>query len=70
MRVLSTIVLCIMLSGCAHCSRTVSDFDGKTAGINPYGSGTLKTSRVSYWGTKACVNKMIKEDYDKPIQDN
>ena len=44
---ISCIVLCI---GCVHYSKTITDFNGKTTGINPYGSGTIKVHRESYWG--------------------
>jgi len=49
------LVVVLMLSGCAHCSTTVSHFDGKTFGINPYGSGNLKVDRITSWGSSNCV---------------
>lgn len=45
--------------GCAHCSKTVTDFKGKTNGINPYGKGTVNVKRESYWGNDKCVKQLI-----------
>ena len=57
------LAICVMLlSGCAHCSKTVTKFDGKTTGINPYGSGKVKVVREAYWGFKQCILRLINRD--------
>lgn len=55
------IALVIMTTGCAHSSRTITKFYGKTKGINPYGDGQITIYRESYWGTEALVKKMMNE---------
>jgi len=60
MRIL--LLICILsMSGCTHCSLTETVFEGETKGINPYGSGNIVIERKSYWGTNACVIKMMEE---------
>lgn len=44
---------------CAHCSRTISNFDGKTKSLNPYGDGKLDVQRESYWGNLNCISRMM-----------
>ena len=58
----------IAVSGCAHCSRTVTDFNGKTKGFNPYGDGTVTMKREAYWGNLSCIRKLIKETYGKTVE--
>jgi len=52
----------LSLSGCTHCSLTETVFDGKTSGINPYGSGDIIIERKSYWGTNACVVSLMNQE--------
>lgn len=59
MRKIFLAVLVLSLSGCAHCSKTVTNFNGKTTGINPYGAGTVKVVREAYWGNLKCILKLI-----------
>ena len=49
-------LLCI---SCAHCSKTVTHFDGKTKSLNPYGDGVMVVDRESYWGDKTCVKRFL-----------
>jgi len=48
------IVSLLFLVGCAHCSKTVTDFNGKTSGINPYGKGDIKIHRESTYRLGDC----------------
>ena len=64
------IVFCI---GCVHYSKTITDFNGKTTGINPYGNGDITVHRESYWGigniekpTNAVINAEIIDDSPAP----
>ena len=50
------------LISCSHCSRTVTNFDGKPSGLNPYGSGNLVVVREAYWGNLKCILKMLGEE--------
>jgi len=52
------VIFNILLAGCSHCSITKTEFDGKTFGINPYGSGKMKVERISYWGNLNCVGNL------------
>ncbi len=52
------LILVLSVSGCAHCSKTKSVFDGQSSGINPYGKGRLQIVRESFWGTKSCIDKV------------
>lgn len=61
-KILSIFVCLIFLQGCAHCSKTVTNFDGKTSGINPYGNGKVKVLRTSYWGNNMCIKNMMKNE--------
>ena len=54
-----SIYLCVIAFGCAHCSKTVTHFKGKTAGINPYGAGNVIIDRESYWGDMNCISRML-----------
>jgi len=58
-RIIPTILMVSMLSGCAHCSVTITDFTGKTKGINPYGDGNVVVARESYWGNLQCILDLI-----------
>lgn len=58
-KTLSLILCLILMSGCSHCSRTITDFDGKTHGLNPYGTGKAKVTREAYWGNLQCILKLI-----------
>ena len=50
----------LVVGGCTHCSRTISNFNGKTKSLNPYGDGTLKIERTSYWGSSTqCFNRIF-----------
>ena len=59
----TVMVVCLlgMFLGCAHCSRTVTHFDGKTKSLNPYGDGNMTIDRESYWGNMNCVRRMLDE---------
>lgn len=50
-----------VLISCAHCSKTLTTFVGKTKGFNPYGDGSIKIVRYAYWGEKACIFKLVDE---------
>ena len=52
----------MVLGGCAHCSVTVTKFDGKTTGINPHGAGKIKVVREAYWGNLKCILKLLKKE--------
>ena len=54
----------VFLSGCAHCSVTETNFDGKTKGFNPYGDGTAKVKRISFWGTSDKTIRKLIDKYD------
>ena len=43
------VLLIIYGSGCSHCSVTRTEFDGKTSGLNPYGTGDIEIVRESFW---------------------
>jgi len=62
---LSLLLICFVLQGCAHCSKTVTTFDGKTKGFNPYGDGDLTIDRTAYWGTKGCVGRLLDQEEDQ-----
>ena len=54
------LLACLFIVGCAHCSRTQTQFSGKTSGINPYGTGDIVISRDSIWGNSSkCLEKML-----------
>lgn len=55
------IIMGFVLSGCAHCSKTNTTFNGKTKGMNPYGDGDINVVRESYWGNKGCIERVFKE---------
>jgi len=55
-------ILVSVLSGCAHCSRTVTNFNGKTNGLNPYGKGDIKVDREAYWGNLKCILKLVNKE--------
>lgn len=59
-----------LMSGCAHCSKTTTTFDGNTKGFNPYGDGKINIVRVAYWGAKQCILNWVGVDLkveDTPI---
>ena len=60
------VLLCVAVTiiGCAHCSRTLTHFQGKTTGVNPYGSGNIEVNRDSYWGDKECIMKLVNGAYN------
>ena len=45
--------MAVFIFGCAHVSKTVTHFDGKTKGFNPYGDGNIVVDRTAYWGTNS-----------------
>jgi len=59
----------ILISGCAHCSKIVSHFEGKTKGLNPYGDGNAVVDRESYWGDRECILRLIERDAPSPLPD-
>lgn len=64
MKRLHSIALCCILlffTGCVHCSRNATMFNGKTHGFNPYGTGDIHVVRESYWGNLQCVLKLIEQ---------
>ena len=61
------LILCvIVLSGCAHYSKTTTHFEGETSGLNPYGKGDVKVVRESHWawGIKS-IKKLIEQGNEK-----
>lgn len=59
-KLLALSLIVIMAAGCAHVSVTETNFDGRTNGLNPYGSGDLEVVRVSITGTsKDLVERAI-----------
>ena len=59
-----TLLVAIALVGCSHCSKTVSKFDGRTSGLNPYGEGDLEVDRTSYWGTQECIKLLFGQEIE------
>ena len=64
------VVVAMLFVGCAgnHCSRTVTNFTGKTKGFNPYGDGDMDMDRESYWGNLGCIKKLIDKVYPMSIE--
>jgi len=63
------ILVISILSGCAHCSVTTTNFDGKTKGFNPYGDGDVDVIREAYWGFKECILKLVERSMGENIDD-
>ena len=57
--ILLLLAVVVLFTGCAHCSVTLTKFDGKTKGLNPYGDGNIDVIREAYWGFKACILKLV-----------